>query len=430
MNRFKFLLAVTTVALGLATAASAETIAVIGAKLYPVSVKGPIENGTVVIRDGKVVAMGAGLAPPAGARVIDAKGAVVTPGLMNAATHLGLLEVNSLPETVDDSVGSGPLGAAFDVQYGLNPNSTLIPLARADGLTRAASYPSGASQAPFAGMAAVLRLSEDGDILDRPKAAMVLSATGVAAEGVGGGSRSGEWVLVRNALSEARRYNAGPKSLAPRDQLLNHLDAEALQPVLDGRAPLAVFVNREADIRQAVRLADDFKIRVIIFGGTEAWRAADLLAARKIAVVVDPTENLPMSFDQIGARLDNAALLQRAGVTVAFSVGSVHITHNAGSQIREVAGLAVANGLPWDEGLKAITVNAARIWGIDDHYGTLAPGQDGDLVIWDGDPLEPTSATRTVLVRGQVASMATRQSALRDRYNPARRGEALPPGYR
>jgi len=346
-----------------------------------------------VIRDGEVAAIGEGLAVPTGARVIDAHGALVTPGLMNGATQLGLVEVSSVADTADQAVTSGPLGAAFDVEYALNPNSTLLPHVRADGLTRAASLPGGSASAPFAGMAAVLRLSEGPDILDRPKAAMVVLTGGMAAAQAGG-SRGAQWLLLRNALEEARRYRAlaAGRAGGPRDQLLNHVDAEALQPVVAGAMPLVISASRESDIRQAVTVGDDFRVKVIIIGGQEAWRAASLLAAHKVPVVLDPFDDLPATFDEMGARLDNAALLQKAGVTIAFSVPGIHYSHDAGLALREAAGLAVANGLDPEAALRALTVNPARIWGIDDHYGTLSKGMDADLVIWDGDPLEPTSA--------------------------------------
>ena len=411
--------------------ARAETVAIVNARTFTGTGSSPMEDATIVISGGRIASIASGARPPAGARVIDAAGRIVTPGLMNGATQLGLTEVASADETNDQSVSSGPLGAAFDVQYALNPNSVLIPQARADGLTRAMSYPGGASTAPFAGMGAVIRLAEEGDLVDRPRAAMFVTV-GSATSSKAGGSRAAQWVLLRNALDEARTYAASAKSIEPRDQLLNRIDIAALGPVLTGRMPLVVAAQRESDIRQAIRLATDYRIKVVILGGAEAWRAARELAAANIAVVLDPMANLPMSFDQIGARLDNAALLDRAGVTIAFTVPGfgVHLSYNAGFALREGAGLAVANGLPYAAAVKALTANPARIWGIADHYGSLAPGQDGDVVIWDGDPFEPASAPAAVFVRGRQASLVTRQTLLRDRYAPSRAAEPLPPGYR
>lgn len=414
----------------LAGPARAETIAVVHARALLGADSAPVEDAVIVIADGKVVAAGAGVRAPAGARVIDAKGRLVTPGLMNAGTQLGLVEISSIADTDDRAVASGPLGPAFDVEFALNPNATLLPRARADGLTRAGAYPSGSGSAPFTGQAAALRLSEGPDILDRPKAMMFAEIGGFAAAKAGG-SRSAGWILLRNALDEARLYaKAGRSGSGPRDQLLNHLDAEALQPVISGRMPLAVLASRESDIRQAIRLADDYGLKVVVFGGQEAWRAAPELAARHIPVVLDPFDDLPWTFDQIGARLDNAAILDKAGVSIAFSVPGVHFSHDAGEVVREAAGVAVANGLPWARAIQALTVNAAEVWGVADHYGRLAPGQDGDLVIWDGDPLEPGTQPVLVLVRGRPVSLDTRQGALAKRYAPSTVNDPWPSEYR
>ena len=158
---------------------------------------------------------------------------------------------------------------------------------------------------------------------------------------------------------------------------------------------------------------------MVIIGGAEAWRVASALAQAKIPVFVDPQANLPGSFDTIGSRLDNAALLHAAGVTVTLNVISgIYQSYNAGLSIREGAGLAVANGLPYIEGLRALTTVPAQIWGIADRYGTLAPGKNADLVIWDGDPLEPATLTQMVMIQGTEVSLVTRQTELRDRYLP------------
>ncbi|MDR3511356.1 MAG: amidohydrolase family protein [Caulobacteraceae bacterium] len=417
----------------LATGARAQSLAIVHAKAYATPGAPPVEDATILVRDGRIQAVGAGLAPPAGAQVVDAHGAVVTPGLMNAATQLGVLEVASTDDAVDQAVKSGPLGAAFDVEYALNANSGLIAVARADGLTRAISLPTGSAGAPFAGQGAALRLSEGGDILDRPRIAMAAVVGGMTS-GQAGGSRAAQWRILRNALDEARAYGAGRRGLAPRDQLLNHLDAEALAPVLDGRMPLAITAQRESDIRQAIALAADYRLKVVIVGGAEAWRVAGLLAQARIPVVLDPFADLPYTLDQIGARLDNAAILDKAGVTIAFALtdglSSVYNNYLAGEALREGAGLAVANGLGWDAALKAVTTGPARIWGLADHYGTLAAGQDADLVIWHGDPLDVSGWPDAVFVRGEAVSLRTRQSELRDRYAPGHAGDAWPSDYR
>ena len=421
-------------ALAAAAAAAAETIAVVHAQAWTMTGAdgGRIDDATIVIRDGVYDSVVAKAPPPAGARVIDAAGRTVSPGLMNADTHLGLVEVASLEETRDYAASGGPLGAAFDVEYALNPNSLLLPVALADGLTRAATSPTASSDPAFLGMGAVLRIQPGAETLDRAKAAMYASVGGLEIK-QNGGSRSAQWQLMRNAFAEAKTY-APPKSGAgaPRDQVQNVLNIAALHAMLEARMPLAVRAARESDIRQAVALADDYRLPLIVLGGAEAWRCADLLAAHKAAVVLDPEANLPWTFDELGARSDSAALLARAGVTIAFSVSgnTIYLSHNAGVAAREGAGLAVADGLPYAQALQALTVNPARIFGIADHYGSMARGLDADLVVWNGDPLEPASAPDVVFVRGVQASRITRQTLLRDRYAPQHAQDRWPPAYR
>jgi len=416
-----------------APAAMAQTTAIVHAKAYVQPGAPPMLDATIVIEAGKIKAVAAGLAPPPGAEVVDAKGAIVTPGLMNGASQLGIEEVTSTDDGADRAVKAGPLGAAFDIQYALNSNSELLRVARFDGVTRAMTLPTGSASAPFTGQGAALRLSESADILDRPKAAVAVQ-TGGPSDAAAGGSRAAQWLILRNALDEARAYRAEKHGLGPRDQVLNHLDAEALAPVLDGTVPLAIAATRESDIRQAIALSRDEHVRVVIVGGAEAWRVADLLAAAKIPVVLDPFADLPYSLDEIGARLDNAARLRKAGVVIAFGMvddlSSVYESYLAGETLREGAGLAIANGLTWDQALEAVTESPARIWGVADHYGSLAVGQDADVVIWHGDPLDVSGWPDAVYVRGAKASLRTRQGELGERYAPSHANDLWPSNYR
>lgn len=391
----------------LGTSAFAQNVSIVNAKAWTLTADTPIDNATIVITDGKITSVKP-TPPPASMRVIDAGGRIVTPGLMHPATRLGLIEVSSAAETVDHAAKAGAPGAGFDVQYAVNPNSVLIDLARADGVTRALSYPSSSSTPPFAGSASLLHLFDGGDVVEQAHVAVFVTISRRSANSTVG-SRAAQWQLLRAAFDTAKA--ASPS--APRTA-----DSIALESIVQGKAPLVISTNRESDLRQAVRIARDYGIRVVIVGGAEAWRVADQLAAAKIAVIVEPLSNLPASFDELGARLDNAALLRKAGVTIAMSQDGVQ-SYNAGLSIREGAGLAVANGLPYVEGLRSIISAPAEIYGIADRYGTLAPGKDADVVIWDGDPLEPSSAPTTVLIQGREVSLTTRQTELRDRYMPA-----------
>jgi imidazolonepropionase-like amidohydrolase len=407
------------VALLAASSAGAETWAITGARVWTMTSAAPVDNATIVVENARIASVTAGGEPPKNARIVKAEGRVVTPALVDAATQIGLGEVGAVAEERGASVTKGPLGAAFDVEYAFDPADQAVRQARADGVAWVTIYPDGSASAPFDGNAAVVHLGSREAQVARSRSAMFATIGGNAAAAAAG-SRAGSWQLLRNALEEARAYHRGAHGGSPRDQLLNHLDAEALAPVLAGTMPLVIATNRASDITQALALARDFRLRLVIFGGAEAWARAQALAAAHIPVILDPMADLPDSYDTIGARRDNAVILARAGVAIAFSVSAQGIDRswNAGTSLREGAGNAVAAGLPYNEALAAITSGAARVMGLDAKVGTLAPGADADLVIWDGDPLEPSSAPLQLYAAGDEVSLVTRQTMLRDRYAP------------
>lgn len=408
--------------------AAAQTVLIQHARIVS-GVDAMAENVSILIRDGRIVAIGEEERIPPGTQTLDAAGRIVTPGLMAGATQLGLVDLRGSPDGSDVRVSSGSFGPEFDVSLALNPNATTLAVARAEGLTRAMSYPSGTANAPFTGAGVLLRLDEDIDIIDRARGA-VFTEIGAFSKAEAGGSRAAQWLLLRKAIAEARAAGANANSkTASRPS--NPSDTTALASVVAGDTKLVIATNRASDIRQAVALARDTGIKIVILGGAEAWQVRDSLAAAKIPVILDPVLNEPVDLDSMGARLDNAALLHDAGVLIAFVVygSGVDLTNNVGLALRVGAGIAVANGLPYAEALNAVSANPAKIWNIDDHYGTLAAGRDADIVIWDGDPLEPSSAPVMVMVRGKVVSLETRQKLLRDRYHP-RHHSTMPPAYR
>ena len=400
-------------------AAGADPLAITGATLWTGTADQPVMDATIVIVDRRIVAIGARLTPPVGARVIHAQGQVVTAPLDAAATQIGLVEVASASDTDDRAVQSGPLGAAFDVSLGVDANDLPVAAARAAGVARALIFPNPATNGIFAGQAARLDLLGRSDIVARARVAVFVTAGGVAAHAAGG-SRAAMWGYLRNALTEARQLGGKPSVYKQRDQLFSHVELEALLPLISKRMPLAVVAEREADIRQAIAVGQDFNINIIIVGGAEAWRAADLLASHHVAVVLDPLDELPVSYDNIGARRDNAKRLAAAGVTISFTVSGqgIYLSYDVGPALREGAGIAVANGLPYAQALRAITQNASQIWGDSKRSGIVAPGGPADLVIWDGDPLEPSAAPIAVFLNGSEVSLTTHQTLLRDRYRP------------
>uniref|UniRef100_UPI0035CAD7DC amidohydrolase family protein n=1 Tax=uncultured Sphingomonas sp. TaxID=158754 RepID=UPI0035CAD7DC len=385
----------------LPAAASAEPLAIVHATAWTMAAETPVEDATVVIDDGKIVSVVPHGGAPAGARVIDAAGHPVTPGLVNAATQLGLVEVSSAAGTRDEASETRLVGTEFDVAQALNGNSAAVALARADGLTGALSYPSKSDIPPFAGLAAYIRLRPGSDVLDHARAAQVAVIGGGQWKDIG--SRAAQWQLIEKPYAEAEGKRV-----------------EGHPPIVDATIPLALFTNRESDVRVAAAFATRHHIRLIIIGGAEAWRAADVLAKADVAVVLDPEANMPVSFDALGNRLDAAALLAKAGVRIAFGLsgGAIEQTLNAGLALRTGAGLAVANGLPYYAALRALTVTPRALWG--GGPGTIAAGSPADLVVWDGDPLEPATNAVAVIIEGRQVSTDNRQRALVERYRTAR----------
>ena len=437
--------------LAVAGAASAETVAIVNARIETVSKAGTIASGTLVIRDGRIAAVGASVATPSDARVIDAHGGVVTPGLIDPSTNLAVAEVDELKSTRDDRAG-GAVSAGFDIQYGVNPASIQIPLARLGGVTSAVLTPilgrdgdgerdeaggadaltgggSGGAGDPglFAGQAAIITLAAgDPDPVLRPRVAVALDL-GEAGAASAKGSRGSAMVLVKSALDDARNYahnRAGFERGAARPYGLSRVDLEALVPVVEGKIPLLVRVHRASDIRQVLKLAADEKVRVILEGAEEGWLVAADLARAGVPVLIDTEAALPDQFETLGSRLDNAARLQAAGVLIAIE-GSRDF--NNLRQARFNAGTAVANGLAYADALAAVTANPAKIWGLGDRTGSLQPGKDADIVVWNGDPLETSSYPVAVFIAGRAQPMTSRALELRDRYlNP---DQSYPPAY-
>jgi imidazolonepropionase-like amidohydrolase len=390
------------------------TIAITGARVFPVAGP-PIEKGTVVIRDGTIVAVGANVPVPHGARVIDAKGKIVTPGFLDSGTQIGIVEIGLSAEGTDDQeTTDSRLSAAFDVTDAFNGNSTVIPVTRVEGITRSVVMPMGTGDV-IIGQGAVVDLSGaqvPGSVHKRGAAMYALLGEGGAA--VAGGSRATAMLRLKEALQDAidfsanrQAFNAGER----RSYARGRLDLEALQPVLKGEMPLAIAAHRASDLLAAMRLADEFKLRLILLGAAEGWMVAEEIAKRKIPVIVKPLYNAP-NFDTLGATLENAARLSKAGVTVAFATFDAHNSRN----LRQEAGNAVAYGFDRAAALEAVTLAPARIWGIADRYGSIELGKDADVVVWSGDPFELTTGPEHVFIRGQEMPTDTRQRRLLDRY--------------
>jgi imidazolonepropionase-like amidohydrolase len=408
--------------------AFADTYAITGGTVYTLGAAGKIEHGTVIIKDGKITAVGADVAIPAGATRIDATGKMVTPGIFDPESVFGLDEVDAVSQTQDAVITSTHFTASFDPTAGINPRSMVIPVNRVEGVTRAVVAP-GNNSSILQGLGGVISLDGvKGYVLKDPVAMFV--TLGEAGQKTAGGARAGALMSLREALQDAKDYAANRAAYdkaARRSYTLSRPDLEALQPVLKGEMPVVVQVDRASDIEAALALAADFKLKLVVSGGAEAWLVADELAKARVPVILNPTRDLPEAFESLGAEFQDAVKLQKAGVLIAFEVGDTHKSWN----VRQYGGIAVSNGLPWLEAVKAMTVNPARIYGLDKGVGTLEAGKDADLVVWSGDPLELTSFADQVFIRGKAIPMVDRQRELRDRYLPYVKPDApaLPPAY-
>lgn len=410
------------------TAATAATYAITGGTVYTLGTAGKIEHGTVLIRDGKIVAVGSNVSIPPDAERIDATGKIVTPGIFDPESQFGVVEVGAVKETRDAAVDGTHFGAAFDVAQAINPRSVLIPVNRIAGVTRAMVAPTVGGGHVIYGRGAIIDLGATEGFIHQDPAAM-FAALGETGAGLAGGSRAAALMQLREALQDARDYadnKVAWEQNRRRDYAPSRLDLDALQPVLAGKQPLVVQVNRASDIEAALRLAREFKLKLIVSGGSEAWMVANELAAARVPVLLNPLENLPDHFETLGATLENAARLQKAGVVIAFATGDTHNARN----MTQAAGNAVAYGLPWLDALKALTLNPAKIYGVDDTVGSLAPGKAADVVVWSGDPMELSTFADQVFIAGNKIPMESRQTLLRNRYLQQLRGkDALPAGY-
>ena len=422
--------------LAIAAPAAAQTVVITNAKVVIGDGAGPVEGGTVVIRDGRVVAAGAGVAAPAGARVIDAGGRWVTPGIFAGFTRMGIVEVDAVEGTNDTAAGSSPFNAALDVAPAVNPKSSPLAINRLEGVTRAVVAPDNSRGSIFAGQGAVIDLGADMDPVAKPRAFQFMEY-GEAGARAAGGSRAAAYAMFRNALFEVRDYIRSPASFADRgkDALLTRADAEALVPVVQGRVPLLVHVERGSDILTVLALKKEVPaLKLVLVGATEGWTVARDIAAAGVPVLASALADLPESFEQLAATQSNIGRMKAAGVLVGIGT----INQDEARQARwekQYAGNLVAlgklpgaSGLSWGEAFAAITSRPAEAMGMGAEFGSLKPGRHGDVVIWDGDPLEIGTSAVSVFIDGVEQPMTSRQTRLRERYWDPKEGP-LPKAY-
>jgi imidazolonepropionase-like amidohydrolase len=397
-------------ALLVAPAVGAQTIAIVGGKVFPVSTA-PIDGATVILVDGRITAVGTDAVVPPGARRVDARGKWVTPGFVHSATVLGILEVDLVGAT-DDTRAKGERGvsAAFRAWEALNPASALWAPAREDGVTHVAVLPGGG----FVGGQAALVETYEGPLAQMiRKAPIGMFVDLVDRESADVRSRGELLLRLRELLEDARIFGErGPayESNQLRALAVGRLNLEALKPVLAGELPLIVHVDRAADIRALLALAREYRLRTVVLGGAEAWQAADDLAAARVPVLTGGLTDLPGSFDELGATLENAARLRRAGVAVALTTGGEN--NFKVRTIRQHAGNAVAYGLAWDEALRAVTLTPAEIFGVADRLGSLEVGKAASLFVASGDIMDHRTAVERVFIDGEEQPLDTRHTRL------------------
>jgi imidazolonepropionase-like amidohydrolase len=422
----KRLLSLAVSALALAAApALAQDVTITNARLVIGDGSEPVEGGTVIVKAGSVVYAGpASSAPASGGTAVDAKGAYVTPGIFATVTTLGLEDVSAVSETEDSRAAASPFSAALDAATGVNPVSQHILVHRAAGITRAATttVPTGSI---FAGQGAIIDLDGDASPIVQARAFQMVDLSENGAR-LAGGSRPAAHALLRAALREAQALAGKPGTpqtteiVKDDEVLLSRFDAEALVPVVTGRQKLYVAVERASDIRGALALKKEFaSLDLVLVGATEGWLVASEIAAAKVPVIANGLNDLPESFEQLGATQSNIGRMMRAGVKVAINAANLQNPR----RLQQVAGNLVAlnklpgaAGLSWGQAFAAISAVPAEISGMGGKAGVLKAGALGDVVIWSEDPLEAGAVPTQVFIGGIRQDLTSHQSRLRDRY--------------
>ena len=404
--------------------ASAQDLLIRNATVHTASARGTLQATDVLVRNGRIAAIGNGLSAGS-ATVVDAQGKPLTPTLFGGITDIGVEEVSGESATVDNTLALGANAAdmrvrpEFDVTLAYNPESVLVPVARVEGigwtLLSAGTRPGGSF---IGGQGGTVRLDGSLDAIG-PRALFV--TLGGDGANLSGSSRAAQWMLLDQLIDEVRGR------IAPNSQfaLLTPAGRTTLAKYFGGGGRVVVRIQRAADIVRLLRWSKQRGVDVAIVGAAEGWKVAPQLAAAGVPVFVDALANLPADFDAIGATMENAARLHAAGVRVSFSQAG-DASHNA-RKMRQLAGNAVANGLPWEAALAGLTSVPAAAAGVAGELGTIAIGQRADLVLWSGDPLDVANVAQQVWMDGRAIPMRSRQTELRDRYLHAETG--LPRAY-
>lgn len=415
-------------------AASADgTYLIRGATIHTMA-GSDIENGSVLIRDGKIAGVGRNLAAPKGAKVIEAKGMQVYPGMIDAGTEVGLVEVNEVRET-EDTNELGRFNPQLVALTAVNPSSEHIPVTRVNGITSVATMPEGQlisgqvslihldgwttdemgikaraalhMRMPFIQMGAGRRFVLDNEAGGAP----VAGGAGFAAAKRNFDKQMSD---LNDFFESARRYKLAKEAKAP--DFRPDLKMEAMIPVLDGQEPILVTAIREREIRDAIAFADKQKVKIILCEAPEAYKVTKEIKEHDIPVILGPVLALPMDEDDPYDRAyTTAADLDKAGIRFAFATlsGGANL---ASRNLPYQAAQAVAFGLPHEDALKALTKNAAEIWGMGRQLGTIEEGKFADIIVTDGDPLETKTQVVDLFIKGKLVDLYNRQKDLYEKY--------------
>ena len=416
-----------------AALAQDKPIALKGGKLLTVS-HGTIENGTVVLQGGKITAVGpsASVSVPPGAQVIDVTGMTVYPGLIDSETNLGLTEISAENMTNDLVEASEEIMPHMHTYEAFHAETALIPVARLNGITNAIVAPTGEDTLPGQDSFIQLDGASANDMLLIRDVAMPLNFTGDERRNKGGfdkhrfpSTRMGLAAQLRQAFLDAQDYKAKladyekkkadaakdkkPEPSAPK----RDLKLEALLPYLDGKKTIVLSANGPSELQTAVSLANEFKLKYVLNHISHSQPVLDYVASLKVPVIVGPIYEAPKEDERYDTVYTLPAQLYKRGVKVIFASYAAHNVRN----LPDAAGYAVAFGLPYDEAMKAITLNAAEIWGVADKLGSLDVGKSANVVVASGDPLDVKSDVKQVYIAGRSIPMNSRQTWLRDQYS-------------
>ena len=347
--------------------------------------------------------------------VIDASGMIVTPGIIGTDTNIGIVEIGALSVTRDDSSEIYTIG--FSIHDAFNPKSTLIPWNRSNGVTSALSLPLGTSS-PIGGLGSYFLLDGELDITSNKDIVMIGNVGGSSNK-----SRAETFAVMDDLLSFASSINARDLSndadiadLIEASPIADFMelhprDVKALFKLINDNLPLIISTNRASDILKLIELKEKYNLNLIIKGAQDASLVASQIAESNIPLIINPINNIPESFDELASNIQMASRLEKKGINLMFNTPRSHNFH----LVRQGAGVAVANGMSYEAAIKGITSTPANVFNIDQR-GEIKTGYFADIVVWDADPLEPSSMPEYVFINGKAIDLTTRSSRLRDRY--------------